>query len=140
VDRDPPAAGNQVVCVRNNLLFRCPGYTGAGGESKERAFVGSEPGPGVAFNDPGDPFAKAQGSDDIGPALGMPDVMGAAPADVMEHRTLFHKMKINKGIVYRILAGTVPDCPAMADDPVAAPGIKQQVLAGFCIRHDQAIF
>jgi hypothetical protein len=70
----------------------------------------------------------------------MADIMGPAPADIMEHRTPFNKGKINIGMVCCIFAGTVPHCPAVGNDFCAAPGIKQQVFAGFFLffRHGQA--
>jgi hypothetical protein len=70
----------------------------------------------------------------------MADVVGPAPADVVEHGTLSDEMKIGIGIMCCIIAGTIPYCPAMGNDFCAAPGIAQQVLAGFflCIRHGQA--
>jgi hypothetical protein len=69
----------------------------------------------------------------------MADIVDTAPADIMEHCTLFHEMKNDIGIVCCIPAGTVPHCPAMSNDFCAAPGIAQQILAGFLrIRHGQA--
>jgi hypothetical protein len=94
----------------------------------------------MAFNDAGNIFTKSLPADKIRPALRMADVMGPAPADIMEHGTLFHEMKIDTGIVHCIPAGTVPYCPAVGDDFCAAPGIPQQDLAAFLIyiMHGQA--
>ena len=50
---NPFFSGDQVVGVRDDLLFGCPGHAVAGKESEERAFVSSEPGPCVAFDDAG---------------------------------------------------------------------------------------
>jgi hypothetical protein len=142
VDRDPFFPGNQVVGMGDDLLFRCPGHTVTGGESEDCALIRSEPGSGVAFHDPGNFFTKTHGTHQIRPALGMTDIMNPAPADIMEHGTLFKEMKIDIGVVCGIPAGTVPHCPAMGNDLCAAAGIAQQFLAaGLCfVRHGQATF
>jgi hypothetical protein len=135
-------SGNQVVGVRDNLLFHGTGHAVAGEESQERAFVSSEAGPGMAFHDPGKVLAKTHRSDKVCPALGMADIVGTAPAYIVEHRARCDKVKMYAGIPCRIPAGTVPHCPAVGDNFWAAAGIPQQVFAGFflCIRHGQATF
>jgi hypothetical protein len=94
----------------------------------------------MAFHNAGKILAQPTFPDKVRPALGMADIMGPAPADIMEHCTLFHKLKNDIGVACCVFAGTVPDCPAVGNDFCAAPGIVQQVLAGFFlrIRHDQA--
>jgi len=140
MDRDPFFAGNQVVSMRDDLLCHCPGNAVAGGQSEQRAFVRGETGPGMAFHDAGKVFAKTPFTNEISATLGMADIMGPAPADIMEHRTPLNKGKIDIGILGCIFAGTVPHRPAVGNDFCAAPGIKQQVFAGFFLffRHDQA--
>ena len=72
----------------------------------------------------------------------MTDIVGPAPADIMEYRTLFNEMKIDVGIVRCIPAGTVPDCRAMGNNFPAAAGIPQQILTGFLSiswKHGRAI-
>jgi hypothetical protein len=140
VDCYPFFSGNQIVSMRDDLFFHCHGYAVAGRQSKERTFISSETSTGVTFNNAGDLLAKTPCTYKIGPALGMTDIMGPAPADIMEHRTLFHEMKIDTGIMRRIPAGTVPYCMAVGNDFCAAPGIKQQAFAGFFLffRHGQA--
>jgi hypothetical protein len=68
------------------------------------------------------------------------DIVGPAPADIVEHCTLFDKIKIDFRVVGCIPAGTIPYCPAVGNDFCAAPGIAQQVLTGFFLffRHGQA--
>jgi hypothetical protein len=140
VDRYPFFAGNQVIGMRDDLLFRCPGNTIAGIQPQQRAFVRGETGPGMAFHDTGKVFAKTPFAYEICPALGMTDIMGQAPADIMEHRTPFNTGKIDIGIMFCISAGTVPYCPAVGNDFCAAPGVFQQVFAGYFLffRHGQA--
>jgi hypothetical protein len=85
----------------------------------------------MAFHDAGKVFAKIHRPHKVSPALGMTDVMGPAPADIVEHGTLLNKGKIDFGILCCIFAGTVPDSPTMGDDFCAAPGFSQQGVAGF---------
>jgi hypothetical protein len=94
----------------------------------------------MALNDPGDRFAKVHRPYHIPSALCMTDIVGPAPADIMEHCTLFNEMKTDAGIVRCIPAGTVTDCPAVGDDFCAAPGTAQHTFAGFFLffRHGQA--
>jgi hypothetical protein len=94
----------------------------------------------MTFHDAGDLFAKSHRAYKVSPALRMTDIVGPAPADIVEHRSLFHEMKIDTGMVCCIPAGTIPYCPAVSNDFCAAPGSKQQVLTGFFlgIRHGQA--
>jgi hypothetical protein len=94
----------------------------------------------MAFHNAGKVLAKAAFPQQVSPALCMADIMGPAPADIVEHRTLFNKMKIDIGIMCCIIAGTVPHGPAMGNDFCAAPGIAQHLLAAFflLVRHGQA--
>jgi hypothetical protein len=94
----------------------------------------------MAFHDPGKVFAKPHRANKVSPALGMADTMGPAPADIMEHCSLFHEMKIDFRISGCIPAGTVPYCPAVGNDFCAAPGITQQILIVFFLffRHGRA--
>jgi hypothetical protein len=140
LDGHPFFPGDQVVGVRDDLLFRRAGHAVAGRQSQERTFVGSKTRPGVAFHDTGNVLTQTSRADYIGPALGVADIMGPAPADIVEPGALFNEMKIDIGIVCCIIAGTVPHCPAMGNDFCAAPGIAQQVFAFFSrwIRHGQA--
>jgi hypothetical protein len=96
----------------------------------------------MAFNDAGDIFTKTHQAYKISPALRMAVILGPAPADIVKHCAMFQEIKIDIGIVCGIPAGTVPYCPAVGDDFCAAPGIPQQVLAGFFwfFRHGQATF
>ena len=141
VDCDQPLARNQVVGVRDDLLFGCGGDAVAGPQAQQRALVRREAGAGVAFHNTGEILRKALLPQEIRSALGMADVMGPAPPDIMEHCTLLHEKKIDIGIPGCIPAGAVPDRPAMPDDFPAAPGIVQQFLASFLhrFRHGQAI-
>lgn len=126
----------------NDLLFGCPGHAVTGRQSQERAFVRRETGTRVTFDDAGKLFAQPPFTNKISPALGVPDIVGPAPADIMEHRSLFHEMKTDAGLTGCIPAGTVPDCPRVGDNPNAAPGVAQQVLAPFFpgFRHGPATF
>jgi hypothetical protein len=133
-------SSNKVVGMRNDLLFRCPGHTVAGRQSQERAFVRGKTGPGMTFHDAGKVLPKPAIPQNVSPALRMADIVGPAPADIVEHRCLFHEMKIDTGIVCCVPAGTIPYCPAVSNDFCTAPGTMQQVFPFFflCIRHGQA--
>jgi hypothetical protein len=95
----------------------------------------------MAFHDAGKILAQPVLPQKVRPELGMADIMGPAPADIMEHCTLPHEMKNDIGVACCVLAGTIPHRPAVGNDFCAAPGIAQQILAGFslCIRHGPAI-
>jgi hypothetical protein len=95
----------------------------------------------MTFHDTGKFLPKPIRSYQIGPALRVADIMAAAPADIMKHRTLFHEIKIDIWIPGCIIAGTVPHSPAMGHNTGTAPGITQQIFAGLflLLRHDQAI-
>jgi hypothetical protein len=82
----------------------------------------------MAFHNAGDIFAKTHRTDKVGTALRMADIVGPAPADIVEHGTLFNKMKTDIGIMCRVIAGTVPYCPTVGNDFCAASGTMQQVL------------
>jgi len=140
VDRYPFFPGDQVVGVRDDLLFHCTGHAVAGRKSQNRAFVRGKAGPGMTFYDPGNLFTKTHRTYEISPTLRMADIMGPAPADIVENRTQFHEMKIDFRVMCCIPTGTVPYCPAVGDYLCAAPGITQQILACFFLffRHGQA--
>jgi hypothetical protein len=79
----------------------------------------------MAFHDAGKVLAKAAFPHQVSPALGVPDIVDPAPADIVEHCTRLHEMKIDCGITCGILACTVPYCKAVGDHLCAAPGIAQ---------------
>jgi hypothetical protein len=140
VYRYPFFPGDKVIGVCDNLLFRCHGHAVAGRQPQERTFVCGKTGPGMALNDTGDLFAKAHRTYKVSTALCVADIVGPAPADIVEHCTLFDEMKIDFRVVGCIPAGTIPYCPAVDNDFCAAPGIAQQVLTDFFLffRHGQA--
>jgi hypothetical protein len=140
VDGYPFFSGDEVVGVRDDFFFRCHRHTVTGRKSQKRAFVRGEAGSGVAFNNAGKTLAKPAFPQKIRPALRMADVMGPAPADIMEHGSLFHEVEIMQGVVCCIFTGTVPYCPAVGNNFCAAPGFTQQILARSFLffRHSQA--
>jgi hypothetical protein len=126
--------------MSNNLLFRCLWHTVAGKQSEEGTFIGSQSGAGMALYNAGNILAKAPFAYEISTALGMADIMSPAPADIVEHRTPFNKVKIDTGMMCCIFACTVPYCLAVGNHFCAAPGFMQQVFAVRVLffRHGQA--
>ena len=124
----------------HDLFFGSQRNTVAGREAKKRALIGCQAGTGVAFNNAGQLLLHAHRPQDVRTTLGMPDSVGPAPADIMEHGSLFHKEKMHIRVFLCIGAGTIPDSPAVGYDLCTAPGIVQESLAGKgnCIRHGPA--
>jgi hypothetical protein len=139
-DADPFVPLDQVIGMGNDLLFRGCGYAVAGLESEKGALVRSQPGTGVALDNPGECLGIPHLPEKVGPPLGMVDGMGTAAAKVMEHGSLFNKRKIGCGIVPRIFEGTIGHCPAMGYHFCAAPRVLEQLLVSFpcAIRHGPA--
>jgi hypothetical protein len=138
----PPCAGNQVIRMRDDLLFSACRYAVPGRQSQECAFIGREARARMALNDPGEFFGETPAPQEICSFLGMMYRVGIAPADIVEHRTCQYQIQIDIRIFYGIFQCAIRYRPAVGDNLLTASGIPQYLLVMllFPVRHDQGIF
>ena len=93
------------------------GIQSRGNKPEKGAFIGGEPGPGMALDNPGDLLADAAISQKVSTLLRMHDGMGRPPADIVEHRAFPYQINPYKAIEHLRIRAQRPALPCSEQLP-----------------------
>jgi len=103
LDTHPYNPRDTIIGMRHDLLFRGPGHTIAGDETKKCAFIGSHAGTNMALHDPGNLFRVMECPEYIRTHLPVIDPMRLPAPDIMKQRTTKDERTIDHFVTVSVL-------------------------------------